>query len=72
MCLIMSDNTRKLKVLYNTWYIPHYLYKIQNILNTQTYLVLRVSHRDYGFIVLFNKMSFINKMPTSLLKVKIT
>lgn len=52
--------------------VPYYLYKIQNILKIKTYIVLIVSDRDYGFIVLFNKMSLINKMPPSLLTSKIT
>ena len=51
-------------------YVPHYLCNIQNILNTKRYLVLRFSDRKYGIIVLFNRMSFINQMPASLLKGK--
>lgn len=51
--------------------IPLYLYKTQNVLSTQTHLVLSVSDRYYGFIVLCNKMSLINKTPPSVLKGKI-
>ena len=71
-------------VVCNTWCISfiiisiyyvsyvYYHYKIQNILYTEIYLVLKISNRSFGDIALLNKMSFIDKMPSSLLKVKIT
>ena len=49
----------------------YYHYKIQNILYTKIYLVLKISNRSYGYVVLFNKIPFIDKIPSSLLKVKI-
>ena len=49
----------------------YYHYKIQNTLYTKIYLVLKISNRSYGYVVLFNKMPFIDKIPSSLLKFKI-